>query len=95
MNNINTSPPSLSENNESDHQHSLPTSSFLDPNLPSRVIPEESSKENSSESSSQSAYKDKLVKEIQNHTLAEILKVRMKQQTFQLFYFKYSVQTFE
>ena len=88
------SPPT--DNDESDFSNiQPPTSSFLDPNLQQRVIPEESSKENSSDSSSLSTYKDKLVKEIQNHTLGEILKARMKEETFKLFYFKYSVQTFE
>jgi hypothetical protein len=97
MNNNNSSPQSEPEAQTASslHQQDYQTSSFLDPNLPQRVIPEESSKENSSESSTQSQYKEKLIKEIHSRTLSEILKVRLKHELFQLFYFKYSVQTFE
>ena len=78
MNNDN--PQSLSDERVMPQQPN--THPFLDPNLKDRVIPEESSKENSSESSTNSSYKEKLVKEIQKNTLGEILKVRMKQETY-------------
>ena len=61
------------------------------------VIQEESSKENSSESGSNttSNVKERLVKEIQAHSLNQIVKIRLRHDLFQLFINKYSVQTFE
>ena len=55
----------------------------------------EESKEGSSDSSSSGGPKDKLVREILSHTLACILKQRMKPELFQIFQFKYSVCTIE
>ena len=61
------------------------------------VIPEESSKENSSESGSNntSTFKERLVKDIHAHSLNSILKIRLRNDLYQLFYNKYSVQTVE
>ena len=61
------------------------------------IIPEESSKENSSESGSNntSTFKERLVKDIQAHSLTSIVKIRLRHDLYQMFYNKYSVQTFE
>lgn len=61
------------------------------------VIQEESSKENSSESGSNSTQntKDRLVKDIHAHSLTSIVKIRLRHDLYQLFYNKYSIQTFD
>jgi hypothetical protein len=56
-------------------------------------IPEESSKENSSESGSNgtTGFKEKLVKDINAHSLNSIMKIRLRGDLYQMFYNKYSV----
>ena len=55
----------------------------------------EESKENSSDSSGNSTLKDKIVKQIQSHTLAVVLKAIMRPELYSIFFNKYSVSTFE
>lgn len=55
----------------------------------------EESKENSSDSSDNCLLKDKIIREIHLHSLAVILKERLRPELYQIFFNKYSVSTFE